>query len=213
MKQIEKHKFYKIYMAWNRIRNGLFLFTLINFLNRLGLDFDLYYWDQEGLDLSTDEIKIRDSKKRYEVVNIEADEIGIMNNIMGLDSVKLKEDIIDGQMCMGLKHQNEIVAVVFAKFNDFIHKDRVFKLESNQAYIFNLYTFEDYRGKNLAPFLRHQSYVALKERDVDEIFCITSFFNKSSINSNKKLGIKHLKLFLHIGLFKRFHWNYELKSY
>ncbi len=200
-------------MAWNRIRNGLFLYTLRNFLARFGFNFELYYWDREGLDLSTEEVKIKDSENSYEVVNIEPHETGILHNIMGMDSTKLKEDIMSGEMCMGLKCKNEIVAVIFVKFNDFLYNKRPIKLKDNQAYIYNLYTFEDYRGKNLAPFLRYQSYLALKERGVDEIFCVTSYLIKSSLKSNKKLGIKHSKLFLHIGLFKRAHWNYKLKSY
>jgi hypothetical protein len=132
---------------------------------------------------------------------------------MGLDSAELKKDIQNGQLCMGLKYKDEIVAVVFAKFNDFIYKNRTFKLESNQAYILNLYTFESQRGKNLAPYLRYHCYEALKEKGIEKVFCITSFFNKSSLKSNKKLNINHLSLFLHIRLFKKFHWNYILKNY
>ncbi|MEB8344490.1 GNAT family N-acetyltransferase [Flavobacteriaceae bacterium KMM 6898] len=212
MKTIEKQRFYKIKMVRNRIKNGLFLFTLRNFLTRIGLDIDPYYWDEERLDQCT-EPKIRDTSNTYEIVNVEADEVGILHNILGMDSVELKKDIQNGQLCMGLKHKDEIVAVVFAKFNDLVYKNRTFKLGSNQGYILNLYTFESYRGKNLAPYLRYHCYLALKERGVDNIFCITSYFNKSVLISNKKLNIKHVTLFLHIGLFKRFHWNYILKNY
>ncbi len=212
MKAIEKQKFYKIRMVRNRIKNGLFLFTLKNFLSRLGMDIDPYYWDKEGLNQCTEPI-IKDASSNYKVVIVEADEIGIMNNIMGMDSTELKKDIQNGELCLGIKQKDEIVAVVFAKFNDFIYKNRTFKLGSNQAYILNLYTFESHRGKNLAPYLRYQCYLVLKEKGVDKIFCITSFFNKSSLRSNKKLNIKHVILFLHIGLFKRFHWNFTLKNY
>lgn len=212
MERIEKRRFYKVRMAWNRVRNGLFLFTLRNFLTRLGLDIAPYYWESEGLN-HCKELKIKESLSDYEVVHIKADEVGIMHGIMGLDSDELKEDIRNGQLCMGLKYQNEIVAVVFANFNDFIFKNRPFKLKSNQAYILNLYTFEAHRGKNLAPYLRYQSYKVLKEKGVDEIFSITSYFNRSSLRANKKMNIKHLKLFLYIGLFKRFHWNFILKEY
>lgn len=212
MKTIEKQRFYKIRMVRNRIKNGLFLFTLTNFLTRFGLDIDPYYWDNEGLEPAKEPI-IKDVSNTYEVVHVNADEIGIMHNIMGLDAAELKKDIQNGQLCMGLKSNDEIVAVVFAKFNDLIYKKRTFELESNQAYILNLYTFESYRGKNLAPYLRYHCYKALKEKGIEKVFCITSYFNKSVLKSNKKLTIKHVSLNLHIGLFKRFHWNYILKKY
>ncbi len=212
MKTIEKQRFYKIRMVRNRIKNGLFLFTLTNFLTRFGLEIDPYYWDNEGLEPAKEPI-IKDISNTYEVVHVKADEIGIMHNIMGLDSAELKKDIQNGQLCMGLKSNDEIVAVVFAKFNDVIYKKRTFELESNQAYILNLYTFESYRGKNLAPYLRYHCYKALKEKGIEKVFCITSYFNKSVLKSNNKLNIKHVSLNLHIGLFKRFHWNYILKKY
>ena len=212
MKSFEKQRFYKIRKVWGRVRNGLFLFTLSNFLTRLGLDIAPYYWEAEGLS-HCNELKIKANQGDYEIVHIKADEIGIMHGIMGLDSDQLQEDIRKGQLCMGLKYEGEIVAVVFANFNDFVFKNRSFELKNNQAYILNLYTFEAHRGKNLAPYLRFQSYKVLKEKGIDEIFSITSFFNKSSLRANKKMNIKHLKLLLYIGLFKRFHWNYILKEF
>lgn len=211
MERVEKQRFYKIRMAWGRVRNGLFLFTLRNFLTRFGLDIAPYYWESEGLNCK--ELKIKGNLSNYKVVHVKAEEIGIMHNIMGLDSEELKEEIRNGQLCMGLKYQDEIVAVVFADFNDFTFKKRHFRLNNNQSYILNLYTFDAHRGKNLAPYLRFQCYKVLREKGVDEIFSITSYFNKSSLRANKKMNIKHLKLFLYIGLFKKFHWNYILKEY
>jgi len=135
MKRVEKQRFYKIRKAWTRVSNGLFLFSLRNFLTRFGLDIAPYYWESEGLTYYK-ELKIKENPDDYEVVHIKADEIGIMHNIMGLDSQELREEIKNGQLCVGLKYQDEIVAVV--------------------------------------------------------------------------MNIKHLNLFLYIGLFKRFHWNYTL---
>lgn len=199
-------------MAWSRVRHGLFLFTLRNFLTRLGLDIAPYYWEKEGLN-QCKELSINGNSDDYSIVHITPDEIGIMHNIMGLDVDEMREDIKNGDLCMGVKYQEEIVAVVFAKFDDFIFKHRTFEMKNNQAYILNLYTFEQHRGKNLAPYLRYQSYKVLKEKGVDEVFSITSYFNKSSLRANKKMGITHLKLFFYLGLFKKFHWNYELKEY
>ncbi len=212
MKTIEKKRFNKFRLVRDRIKNGLILFTLRDLLSRIGLDIELYYWDEEKLENSKEPV-IKDASNTYEVVIVEADEIGNMYPISGWDYNELKKDIQNGQLCMGLRYNDEIVSIVFAKFNDVINNQRTFKLRSNQAYILNLYTFESHRGKNLAPYLRYHCYKALKEKGVEQVFCITSVLNKSVLKSNRKLNIKHVSLYLYIGLFKRFHWNYILKRY
>ena len=105
------------------------------------------------------------------------------------------------------------MAVVFAKRKDFVFRRRAYKIGDDQAYIYNLYTFEAHRGKNLAPYLRFQLYKTLEEKGIKEIFSITSYFNKSSLRSNKKLRIRRESLNLYVGLFKKYHWNYVLKTY
>jgi hypothetical protein len=76
-----------------------------------------------------------------------------------------------------------------------------------------MYTFEAYRGKNLAPYLRYHSYKLLEDQGIDKLYSISAYFNKSSLKFKQKLNAQHLQLLLHVGLFKRFHWNYTLKTY
>ncbi|MCM4170836.1 N-acetyltransferase [Arenibacter sp. TNZ] len=209
---IERSKYYKLLIIRNKIRNGLFVFTLSNFLTRFGLEIYPYYWDKEEFTRTT-EPQIKDNPDDYRVVHITIDEVGIMNKAMGIASGKLENDIQEGHLCMGLKHKGEIVAMVFAKSQNLIYKQRTFKLNKDQAYIYNLYTFEAHRGKNLAPYLRYQCYKTLEEMGVKEIYCITGYFNKPSLKSNRKLSIWHKTLFLYIGLFKKYYWNFTLKHY
>lgn len=199
-------------MAWSRLRNGLFLFTLRNFIMRFGLDFDPYYLEREGLDQSV-EPQIRGDATAYSVVPIQAEEVGILDNIMGMDVQKLKEAIENGQLCIGLKRGSEIAALMFAETRDFVYKHRTFDLGKNEAYLMNMYTFEAYRGKNLAPYLRYHSYKLLRDQGIDSIYSITAYFNKSSLKFKQKLNVQHLQLLMYVGLFKRFHWNYTLKRY
>ncbi len=199
-------------MAWSRFRNGLFLFSVRNFLTRFGLDIDPYYWEREGLSLSK-EPRIRGDASEFTVETLEAAEVGILDNIMGIDAGQLKKDIENGQLCIGLKRGKEIAALMFAETKDFVYKNRNFKLGQRDAYLLNMYTFEAYRGKNLAPYLRYHSYKELEKQGIDTIYSITAYFNKSSLKFKQKLNVQHLQLFLYIGLFKKFHWNYKLKDF
>ena len=90
---------------------------------------------------------------------------------------------------------------------------KTFRLKDNEAYLLNMWTFHAYRGKNLAPYLRHQSYRLLEKQGRTEKYSITQYFNKSSIKFKNKLNSKHLKLYLSIALFKKFYWNFCIKEY
>ncbi|WP_297691011.1 hypothetical protein, partial [uncultured Eudoraea sp.] len=97
---------------------------------------------------------------------------------------------------------------------DHFNYNRVaFDLKENEAYLFHMYTFEAHRGKNLAPYLRYQSYLMLKDLGRDRIYSITQFFNKSSKRFKRKLNSKDLQLFMNIILFKKFHYHFLLKTY
>ena len=73
---IERSEYFKVLMIRNRIRNGLFLFTLRNFINRFGLDIYPYYWDKEEFSLST-EPKIKDNPASYNVVDVTTFVLGL----------------------------------------------------------------------------------------------------------------------------------------
>ena len=98
---IERSKYFKILMIRNRIRNGLFLFTLRNFLTRFGLDVYPYYFNKAEYTYCT-EPKIKDNAANYKLVKVTADEIGIWNRVMGKDAGNLENEIQEGHLCLGL---------------------------------------------------------------------------------------------------------------
>ncbi len=196
----------------NLSRNGLLLYSLRNYMTRFGIDIDPYYWLRHGMDLA-DEPLIRGNDGHYQLVQLSEDDDLEFDNIMGLKPVHLKKNISKGQLCLALKANGEIAAIIFAEFKDFDYKHRTFKMGNTAAYLLNLYTFESHRGRNLATNLRYHCYRTLAERGITDVYSITSYFNSASRKSNRKLNIRHETLFLHIGLFKRFHWNFTLKKF
>ena len=212
MKIKEKSKFYKLHVVRNRIKYGLVLFTLRNLLTRIGLDIDPYYWVQEGME-ECEEPRIRGNSEDYRIELINADEVKVMDNILGLSAKELKKNINKGQLCVGLKHNAEIAALMFVGLHSFVLNHRSFELKANEAYLLNMYTFESYRGKNLAPYLRYHSYELLKKQGRNTLYSITAFFNTPSTKFKKKLNAKHLRLYMYLGLFKKYHWNFLLKEY
>jgi hypothetical protein len=211
--EVNKGRFYRIKWFWNILRNGLFLFGVRNRLARIGLDFDPFYWVLEGAS-HCESPKIKADPTEYELVKLNLEEIaGLRKKIIGSDRVGLSLDFHDKLKCIGLKYKEEIAAFMLIELYDFKYHRKTIHLKENEAYLTHMYTFEAHRGKNLAPYLRYQSYLMLKEMGRDRIYSVTQFFNKSSKRFKKKLNSRNLKLYINIILFKKYHYHFLLKNY
>jgi hypothetical protein len=120
----------------------------------------------------------------------------------------------NGQQCIGLRHIDGKIAVyMMIETKAYNYKQRSITLNDNEAYLLGMYTFEDFRGMNLAPYLRYKSYKLLQEEGRDRLYSITAYFNQSSLRFKKKLGARHLNLKMYIGLFNKLEWNFVIKKY
>lgn len=198
---------------WNIISNGLFLFGLRNRLAKIGIDINPYYWVQEEVTACL-EPEIKGDPSEYSVRFLNIDEFkSLTQNESSSSTKEMIEGLQNGQLCIGLEHNGAIAAYTFIELHDFVYYKKTFRLKNNEAYLLNMWTFHAYRGKNLAPYLRYQSYRLLEKQGRSVKYSITQYFNKSSIKFKKKLNAKHLKLYLSIALFKKIYWNFTLKSY
>ena len=198
---------------WNIINNGLLLLGIRNRLAHIGIDITPYYWVQEEEEPCKEPV-IKGNAEDYVVKYLTKEDVqliaGQVPKILGDELVK---GFNNGQLCIGLEHEKNIAAYTFVELNDFTFNYRTFELKNNEAYLLNMWTFHGYRGRNLAPYLRYKSYQLLKEQGRDVKYSITNYFNKSSIKFKNKLNSKHLKFYLSIVLFKKYHWNFKLKEY
>lgn len=197
----------------NIFKNGLLLFGIRNRLALLGIDIRPYYWVQEETKKCTEPI-IKGNSNEYSFRYLNSDEVTLIaGNVPRILRNELIRGFNNGQTCLGLIHKNNIAAFMLIELNEVVFNKRTFKLKDNEAYLLNMWTFHSYRGKNLAPYLRYQSYQMLKEQGRVIKYSITEYFNKSSIKFKKKLNSKHHKLYLSIVLFKKYYWNFTLKEY
>jgi GNAT superfamily N-acetyltransferase len=88
-----------------------------------------------------------------------------------------------------------------------------FPLRENEAYLTGANTLEEFRGRNLAPWLRLEFYRRLRDRGKTKICSITEYFNRPAFAFKKKLGAKPLGLYLHVLLFKKLAFTFRLKKY
>lgn len=211
----ERNKFYKIQLIWTRLRHGLILMSIRNLLSRFGIDIEPYYWVKEDSQAFIPPT-IKGNSTDYKIKKLNFDETKLaLTSSSGMTGhlENLKVNFNNGQSCIALTYENKIAAYMFIETKDFVFRHRLFKLEDDEVYLLNMYTFESYRGQNCAPYLRYKSYRLLKEQGIRNIYSISAYFNKSSIKFKNKLNANNLKLFLSIELFNVFHKNILIKSY
>ena len=204
---------YSFKLFWQLIKHGLFLQALRYGLAKLGIDIMPYYWVQEEVKV-TNQPQIKSDIKDFLFKPLDVDEINlILTNSDVIYEQKIRHSLKAGQECVGLKFEDNIAAYMFVDLNDFTFKNRTFTIKNNEAYLLNMYTFDSFRGKNLAPYLRYCCYRYLENRNINVKFSISNYFNKSAIKFKKKLNSKPLKLYLNIELFKKLQWHFVLRNY
>jgi hypothetical protein len=206
-------KITKLQRYWSIVRHGLLLFGIRNRLAKIGFDINPYYWVQEEF-TACEEPKIKGNPSEYIFRYLDIDEVKLITNQdINFDREEMIQGLKNGQLCVGLEHNKEIAAFMFIEWNDFVYSNRTFKLKENEAYLLNMWVFHSYRSKNLAPYLRYQSYQLLKNQGRNVKYSITQYFNKSSILFKNKLNSKHLKLYISIVFFKKYYFNFCVREY
>jgi hypothetical protein len=208
----KKNLFYKIIWISNIVKNGLFWHGIRNTMAKIGFDFMPYFWEIGTTDIEPP--RIRSDESKYQLSIFGEEEITfIKNNIIGIAHKDLMNDLKSGDTCLGIKNDGEISVYSFIKHQTFSIRGRKFVIKPSEGYVHNTYTFEAFRGKNLAPYLRYQCYEYLKDKGIDKYYSISEYFNKPTLRYKQKLNVKPQKLYLSVILFKRWEFNFTLKSY
>lgn len=196
----------------NRYKNGLVLYSFRNLLTRTGVDIAPYYLVREGVN-TYDIPKVKDSEK-FKLKYLTVKDLENMKKLkMRVNKHVMIQEFKNGQTCIALMCEDEIAAFMFMDFKNFEFKGKEFNIGENGAYLNNMYTMNNFRGRNLAPYLRHKSYGLLKEQGIHNIYSLTEYFNASSKKFKKKLSAENLALYLNISLLKKKSWTFKVKGY
>ncbi|MEZ4802420.1 MAG: hypothetical protein R2797_06570 [Gelidibacter sp.] len=203
---------YSVSQVWSLIRHGLLLQGLRHAVAKIGIDIMPYYWVQEEATVSEKPV-LKSTDQHFAFKSLDSDEIKtLLEKSDILNQEKISQSLKQGQECVGLVHNGDVAAYMFVELKDFIFKNRVFEIKPNEAYLLNMFTFDDFRGMNLAPYLRYFSYRYLEEKGITTKYSISNYFNKSAIRFKEKLNSKHLKLYMNIELFKTLQWHFTLRK-
>lgn len=204
--------YYKIKMLKSRVQNGLLILTIQNALMRLGFDIDPFVVTQEKIDYCS-KPKMRDGMGDYIFRELNVDEIQKHYETIGMDSCTLDSLLSSNHMAFGLFFKNQLAAYMMARFTDYTFKSEGFTLEKDEAYMCGAYTYDAFRGKGLAPFLRYRCYEVLCARGYTNFLSITQYFNKSSLKYKAKLNAKFKAIYLYVEFFHSYSRLFSLKTY
>jgi len=184
-----------------------------NQLRRIGIEITPFYLTQVDADTrKPPEIK-GDSKLYSSGFLCEDDLVHMKNDPRGYPTEKLVRHLQMGRLCFGVKKGKDVAAFMWIDLRECNFEPYRFPLWEDEAYTFNAYTMESFRGLNIAPFMAYHCYRELNGMGRDKIYGISEYLNRSAIRYKMKLGARKTKLYLFLGLFKRFRRLYLIRSF
>ncbi len=182
-------------------------------LREVHVTFNPYYVYLEGL-ADEPELKFQEGFADYSIEHLTAGDMKTIAGIPGrrVGLAELLKRVDNGQVCLGIKHLDELVSFTWYDVNQSNIKGRIVPLKQNEAYLFDAYTLDAYRGKGLAPYMRYRVYRELAELGKTRLYSFTDYFNSPAIRFKQKLNAKLLQLRVIVG-FRRWRFNVLLKRY
>lgn len=183
-------------------------------LTRIGISINPFYLVLEGLDNGMSP-HLETGLEEYEVAFLGPEDMKVIANIplRKISAEKLLQRLRDGDKCLGVKKDGELAAFTWFRFNTYTFCDEQIILKENEAYLFDAHTFLSFRGQGLAPYVRYQCYKELCKMGKTQLYSISLYFNRQSINFKKKLNAKFIKLSLFVSIFQKWRFKIPLKTY
>lgn len=200
---------------WGKLyQQGVLLNYLFNQITKKRIEITPFYLVKEGIfDLEKEPVSTKLSPCETVLLGPSDFRILAARNERDMSEEGMMQMYNDGKQCMGIKHKGEIVAYGWYELNVCHNKYLKFPLKDNEAYLSGARTFDKYRGNNLAPYLRHQMYLYLKEKGYKIFYSITLYDNVSSLLFKRKLGAYPIKLYLYLFITKHFRRIFFLRTY
>lgn len=200
----------------DRIRYRLVLQSISDMLEWVGITIVPYYTFEEsfadklnqGLNLVTKLAPISAGFLSYpEIAKICRSPEG---KELEMDREKL---LGDDCRCFALKHDGEVVSYMLCNFRQCDSRLVSYPLKEGEVYLTDAYTFNAYRGKNLAAVLEYELYKQLIAMGQKKYHSINVLYNAPGLRFKEKLQAKPVKLCLFIRLFNKLQRNFTLRSY
>lgn len=187
----------------------------IDVLAKLGARIEFFHLVLEGLALSNAASQ-SPLVSGVEVRFLTANEMPILATLPGRlpSQSDLQRRLQEGKRCLGVWQRETLLAFTWCDLNVCCFEEYpLFRLQANEAYLFDAYTLETARGSGIAPFMRQHMYEELAKLGRDTCFSVTVLFNIPAARFKAKLGARIIELHLLIEIFKHWRWHRVLRRY
>jgi GNAT superfamily N-acetyltransferase len=126
-----------------------------------------------------------------------------------LDEAFFLQRFESGNGCLGLFVGGELAAFSWYDLKECNYEGWRFPLNDDEAYLFDAFTLAPWRGKGVAPFLRHRVYEVLAAQGRRRFYSVSLKTNRAAIRFKEKLGGRIVDEGWWVGLFGR--WGFGSK--
>jgi len=118
-----------------------------------------------------------------------------------------------GHLCVILKDGERVAGYTWVDLDEVNDSACNYSLGSDEAYLYDAFIAPDYRGQNLAPYMRFECYKHLSQAGRHTLYSISEYFNTPAVRFKQKLHAEIVRLYLQIkvGPHEVGHW--ALKDY
>ena len=106
-------------------------------------------------------------------------------------------------ICVALKKSGKVAAYCWADPEEYSFRPEFSPLGPRDAYLYNAFTLEEFRGMGLAPYMRKHCYEVLRAQGYQRLFSITEYFNTSAISFKRKLDARFISCNLRLSFRNR----------
>lgn len=194
-----------------------FLFYAIRpFLARAGIVLTPFYWTKETIRAGTP-ADSRPVPEGFEVSILGPEEVALVaahpERTGYVPPGYVSDSLRRGDTCVGIKRQGEIVATSWFSLEENRSQAYPVKLRPHEAYLYDTYVFEAYRGRHLAEVLRYGTYDILRTLNRTVLYTLTVHSNTASLRFKQRLGARAVFFGLAVDIFGRYHTTFILKRW
>jgi len=206
------HKSETIKRIQEKVHYGLFIHTLLGKFRYKGINIRPYYLVREQL-VEHFGKKFDTGFDEFEIGFLKSKDMAFASYSRNVHEKAYLKRLDEGKKCFGVKFNGELAALMWVDLEKCNFQSEMFSLQQNEAYLYDTWTSNDFRGKGIAPYMRYQCYKALNKLYRNKFYSITEYFNTPAVKFKKRLGAKNIKLRLFVELFRKYNRTFEIKRY
>ncbi len=207
-RSLTKIRYYKRGVPWY----GMVLRVSIDAVSKLGLRIEPFHLYMEGLDRA-EPPDFPAGLGDLDVSFLRSSDMAELALMPGRDSTEADLDarLTSGQMCLGVRQGGSVIAFTWCNLRHCMIEGHVlFDLREDEASLFDAYTLESLRGRDLARWMRYRCYEELAAMGRQRCYSVTIIFNTPAARFKEKLGASVIGNGVYVDLLARSQFHFGI---